>query len=301
MKNTSRLFALGTLASLLLLTACGGGEDAADMEVTIPDAPGAAIETIGKELEKGNGGILWQAMPASYQADLTAVAQLAGAKVDAELYNKGFAMVGRLAAVADKQKEFILNSNLGGPRPPEQIASIEAAWPSIIGFVETVAQSPIASAEGLQSFDGKEFSETTISSLIGYSEDLAALSGEPDPLQFGSVEVIESTETTAQLELKTPDGAVAAENFTKVEGRWVPTEMASGWSASMAQAKAQLESLTAEDMAKNKPQILGVLTMLDGILTQIEAAETQAQFDQSLQGAMMPLMGLFMMQQGMGQ
>ena len=40
--------------------------------------------------------------------------------------------------------------------------------------------------------------------------------------------------------------------------------------------------------------------MVEGILTQIEVAETQEQFDQALQGAMMPLMGLMMMQQGMG-
>ena len=45
---------------------------------------------------------------------------------------------------------------------------------------------------------------------------------------------------------------------------------------------------------------MGVITMFEGILTQIEAAETQEQFDQALQGAMMPIMGLMMMQGGMG-
>jgi len=53
-------------------------------------------------------------------------------------------------------------------------------------------------------------------------------------------------------------------------------------------------------MAAQKPQIMGVLTMIDGVLTQIAAAETQEQFDQSLKGAMMPIMGLIMMGQGMG-
>jgi hypothetical protein len=46
--------------------------------------------------------------------------------------------------------------------------------------------------------------------------------------------------------------------------------------------------------------MMGVLTMIDGVLAQIAAAETQEQFDQSLKGAMMPLMGLMMMGQGMG-
>jgi hypothetical protein len=68
----------------------------------------------------------------------------------------------------------------------------------------------------------------------------------------------------------------------------------------MADAKAQLEAITPEQITQNKPQILGALTMFESVLLQIEAAETQEQFDQALQGAMMPIMGLIMMQQGMG-
>ena len=40
---------------------------------------------------------------------------------------------------------------------------------------------------------------------------------------------------------------------------------------------------------------MGMITMLDGILTQLNTAETQEQFDQALQGAMIPI-GLLMMQ-----
>jgi NAD kinase len=66
----------------------------------------------------------------------------------------------------------------------------------------------------------------------------------------------------------------------------------------MADAKAQLEGISSEEMAKKKPQIMGMITMVDGILTQLESAQTQEQFDQALQGAMMPI-GMLMMQ-GMG-
>ena len=303
MKSASKILLPGAAFCALLMTACGGSEDAASgapAEVTIPDAPDAAIETIASQLAEGNGGILWKAMPASYQADLNSIAQLAGAKVDAELYNKSFALIDRLADVADKQKTFILNTELGGSQPEEQIAKVEATWPSIIGFVKTITDSPIASVEGLQGFKGQEFFDGTVSDLIGYTEDLAELSGESDPLQFGSVKLLESTDDTALLELTSPDGDVETEAFTKVESRWVPTEMATEWASSMAEAKAQLEAISPEEIAQNKPQIMGVLTMADGILTQLDAAETQEQFDQALQGAMMPLMGLMMMQQGMG-
>jgi len=295
MSITQKILFPCAAVSAFIFTACGGSS-----EVTIPDAPDAAIETIAKELTAGNGGILWQAMPTSYQADVNEIAQLAGTKVDAELYNKSFSLIGRLVEVADKQKGFILNTKLGGEQPAEQIAKVEAAWPSIIGFVKTITTSSIASSEGLQSFDGQAFCDVTVSALVKYSKDLAVLSDEPDPLQFGKVKLIESTETTAKLEITSPDGTVESEEFTKVENRWVPTEMATDWTTQMADAKAQLEAISLEEMAQKKPQIMGAITMFEGILTQLEAAETQEQFDQALQGAMMPIMGLMMMQGGMG-
>ncbi len=299
MKVTSTILLPGAALCALFMAACGGS-DKAPAEVTIPDAPDAAITTIGEQLAEGNGGILWKAMPASYQTDVNSIVQLASSKVDAELYNKSFALIDRLADVADKQKAFILNTELGGAKPEEQIAKVEAAWPSIIGFVKTITHSSVASVEGLQTFEGQNFCDTTISGMIAYAGDLAALSGEANPLEFGTVKLLESTDSTAMLELTSPDGTVESEEFTKVEGRWVPTEMATEWATSMADAKAQLEAISPEEIAQNKPQILGVLTMVEGILTQLDAAETQEQFDQALQGAMMPIMGLMMMQGGMG-
>ena len=40
---------------------------------------------------------------------------------------------------------------------------------------------------------------------------------------------------------------------------------------------------------------MGMITILDGILTQLYTAETQEQFDQALQGALIPI-GLSVMQ-----
>ena len=71
--------------------------------------------------------------------------------------------------------------------------------------------------------------------------------------------------------------------------------MASVWDLQVEQAKSQLSAVTDEERLARRPQLLGALTMIDGLLTQINAAETQAQFDQAVQGAMMPLFGLMMM------
>ncbi|MEC7230347.1 MAG: hypothetical protein VXV91_04020, partial [Verrucomicrobiota bacterium] len=260
----------------LFFTACGAG--ISSTTVTIPDEPFAAMQTIGDEVIAGNYSILWHAMPTSYQTDINAIARLAGSKVDPEIYDKSFGLFGRFAEVADKQKLFILNTSLVGKQPAEQIAEIEAAWPSIIGFVQTIVTSSISSSAGLRAFDGQVFSEETLPELFKYSNDLAAISNEENPfgsLQFGSLKTVESTDTTAVLEITFASGDVEAVDFTKVENRWVPAEIAINWSTEMAAAKKQLQAISSEEIAKNKPQLMGMITMLDGILTQLNTAKTQ--------------------------
>ena len=280
----------------LFFTACGAG--ISSTTVTISDEPSAAMQTIADEVTAGNCGILWHAMPTSYQTDINAIAQLAGSKVDPEIYDKSFGLVSRFAEVADKQKLFILNTKLGGELAAEQMAEIEAGWPSIIGFIHTIVTSSISNSAGLRAFDGQVFFEQTLPALFKYSNDLAAISNEENPfgsLEFGSMKTVESTDTTAVLEITFTKGGVETKCLTKIENRWVPTEIAIIWSTEIGDAKKQLEAISYEEMAKNKPQIMGMITMLDGILTQLNTAETQEQFDQALQGAMIPI-GLLMMQ-----
>ncbi len=176
----SKTLALGLTASALIFTACGkqSEEAATPAGVTIPDAPDAAIQTVITEFAQGNGGILWQAMPGSYQSDVTTLAQLAGSKIDPELYDKSFAVIARLAEVVEKQQAFILGSSFMEDRSVEELAQLEAALPSVIGIVNTIATSELASTTGLLAFDGQAFFDTTVSKCAEYSEALTQLAGE---------------------------------------------------------------------------------------------------------------------------
>ena len=303
---------LGLVAGALTFSACSKKGDDSESKVeagiessavTIPDAPDAAMQTILSEFANGNGAILWQAMPSVYQADVNTMVQLAGSKLDAEIYDQSFALIGRLGQVVDKQKAFILGTEMG-QRSAEDLANLEAALPAIVGWIETLAASDIASIAGLQAFEGQAFFDTTVSKLTAYGIELSKLAGQEGPsfedLRSVGVSPVEVTETEATLQITVPGEPAETEKFVKVENRWVPAEMATQWTQGVTEVKAKLEAISPEEISAKKPQFMGVLTMIDGVLTQIESAETQAQFDQAVQGAMMPFMGLMMMSQGFG-
>ena len=291
--SISKKIALGLTAGALLLTGCGKkAEEAA--AVTIPDAPDAAIQTVITEFAKGNGGILWQAMPASYQSDVNTLAQLAGSKIDPEVYGKSFATIARLAEVIDQQQALILNSSFMQGRSTEEMAQLEAALPSIVGLLGAITSSELASTAGLLNFNGQDFFDTTVSQFTQYAETLGQLAGDESVLSDymnAVVSVVQADDMQATLSTTIPGQEPLEQVFTKVEQRWVPSEMASDWSSEIAEAKAELDATFIEDMAAQKPQIMSVLAMIDGVLAQIAAAENQQQFDQSLQGAILMMVG----------
>ncbi len=305
--------AVGTMSlGAIIFTGCGQSSDSNDAsaspgasEAELSGSPEVAVQAIAHALGEGEGGVLWQAMPASYQSDVTEVVRLAGTKLDAEIYDKIFAMLDRTVNVADQQKEFMFNTSLGSAPSAEEIEKFRAAWPSVVHLVTTLTQSSLASTEGLQSFDGQAFFSDTVSAVLKDMDALSQLNPGEDQAtlsEYKNAEVvyIEGTDTEATLQMDLPDGSSETETFVKIEDRWVPKEMADDWETSMANARLKLEAINPEQIAQQKPQIMSVFAMMDGVLTQIENAETQEQFDQALQGAMMPIMGLMMMGQGMG-
>ncbi|MEO0510621.1 MAG: hypothetical protein AAF065_12260 [Verrucomicrobiota bacterium] len=308
--NFYQLAVFPLMAAVFISTACGKKSSdealpAAVEEVDIPETPAAAIQSIVREVASGNGSVLWQAMPASYQDDVNQVAQLAGEKIDSEIYDRVFSTVGRVSQVADKQKEFLFNAGLGTKPPEEQIAKLREAWPSIMELFNSVTSSSISSTELLKNFDGKTFFDETVSPMLLNMDVLSKINPDPDQPPLSAfreavVNYIEGTDTMAKLEMVMPNGDVQVEDFIKVENSWVPKEMADEWVGKIAEMRSQLENIDVAQIAQMKPQLMGVFTMIDGVLTQIDEAETQEQFDQALQGAMMPLMGLMMMGHGIG-
>lgn len=257
-----------------------------------PDEPVLALELITRELAEGNGGIIWDAMPASYQNDINSVAHLLAEKVDAELYNKIFYLIRRIIDVANKQEKFIFNTNFGDKISEENLVKVEAAWSPIIGLTKCLSRSSIANADGLKSFDGQSFFGSTVSSLIRYTTDIVLSSGGKKPFEYSSIDLLESNNKRTILGLTSASGTVQRMEFTNLQGRWIPTNISSEWVKTMAEFKRKLEAINPEELAKNKPRLIALIAMLEGVLKQMDMAETQVQFDLSLQRAVLPLVGL---------
>ena len=151
----------------------------------------------------------------------------------------------------------------------------------------------------------RSFFEETVSSVLKDIDALSKLAVEGAQMPILSYEdavvsLVDGGDLSATLEIKLPNSVTESAVFSKVDNCWVPQDLAVNWTSQIEQARAQLGAVDPIQLAQQKPQKLNIIAMVVGVLTQIEGAETQEQFDQALRGALVPLMGLLFIGQGLG-
>jgi hypothetical protein len=168
-------------------------------------------------------------------------------------------------------------------------------WDRIMEFASTLLGSEISTVEGLKSLDPPAFLAGTGSALVKLIREAPPSSAAPDgnvslaQLRAAKISIVKAEGDTATLSM-TVEGKPPAEFMLKrVDGKWLPTEMADGWAAKMGMAKLGLGQM---NVAAQKPQAMLMLQMADGVLEQLLAAKDEAAFNAAL-APIMALIGQF--------
>jgi len=86
------------------LTGSASGDSEVLPPVAIPDSPDGAIVAVSRALAEGNPRGLWDALPASYQADVTSLIHDYAQTTDPVMWDRGFGIAGRIAGVLREKK-----------------------------------------------------------------------------------------------------------------------------------------------------------------------------------------------------
>ena len=274
------------------------------------------IRMIGAEVEKGNLGIMWHALPISYQADVNDLVHTFAGKMDRDIWNKGFGVAGKTLTVLKSKKDFILAQEALKSAPIETDA-MSQNWDALVDLLAILVNSDISDLDKMKALDVgsflngpmKEFTTKAIAMSKSVSPQAASMISGSVP----KVTTLKDDGDTVTLKIEGPalppglsgasaasggdvfaDGAVGADVdvavevedagprevvAVRVEGRWLPKEMVDGWPASIAAAKQAINGLSTDALAQNKQKILGGIAMVDGILDQLMNAQTADEFN----------------------
>ncbi len=273
------------LGVFAVLAACGG----------VPGSPEGTVKAFGSAMADNDVGFVWDALPEPYQDDVDQIIAEVAGKLDEQVYDKTFLVMGKLVDVLDDQSEYILHSQMAGGMGVD-VEALEDDWDSVLEFVETFVESDISSLDGLADLDVGAFLDQTATQLMDQAERLATLDEQGrkqweervESLSKIEVEVVEESDGQATLEVKVPGQPSMRMELAEVDGRWVPRELADDWEQMVSGIKRELAQV---DFAANKAQYMQILGALEGTLDTLAGAESQEEFDQALQSSIPLVMG----------
>jgi hypothetical protein len=250
--------------------------------ISIPDSPEGTVETIVENLNSGKTEVIWEAMPRSYQEDVNSLVSDFAGKMDEELWSKGFGVVRKLIEVTRKQKDFIFNTPMMNEfqEVGEQKDLLFEKWDDITEGLDILEKSEFSDLDKLKKFDGQKFFSGTLKKMSKIGDGFEDIPGFSEKVSLSDLKVEKTEQKGDEATLKiTIAEEITEQKMVKVEGRWVPKDLADKWKETMDSARESLSEMSQEDMWKDKTKYLSLIAAVDTVLDQLIKAKTQAEFD----------------------
>ena len=219
----------------------------------------------------GDFAAAWNALPASYQTQITDVVKLFATKIDANLWTGAQGALKNVAGAALKKAEFAFED--------------EEDRPDMIRLVSKAAAV-------LNAATYEDVKAGNIAKVLAAK-----------PLQMpGVTDALPAFKMPALTAKQNEDGTVEIsdgdddETFALVDGKWIPKELTEDFEESMKEAKANLA--TFEIPAAMKPQLAAMFPMVSNAAKKAAKAQTKEDFQQSMMQGFMPFMMMAMSMQG---
>ena len=262
----------------------------------IPDSPDGTVRFVMEQLADRHPEVLWQALPPTYQKDITELTHSFAAKMDPDVWSAAFALGGRTAALLRDKKDIILASSFADMAGEER-DSLANGWDAGVGFLDSFFSSDVSRLDALETIDWGSYLATTGRDLMNLAAERSKASGEDTfdeeitkKLEQAKIELVSRDGDSATVKVSAPDEDPEDIELTRVEGRWVPSEMADDWDSEVAEAKQKLAALSDEEIEQSSMQTMMFIGMLDGVVAQLETVETTEEFEQAIQGILGPFL-----------
>lgn len=278
------LFA-GLAAGSLFFTSCGDkkadtGVDKSNLKAN------EAVDNWKKDMTEGRVASLWDALPSTYQSDVSSIIHSVGEKVDAEVYDEAMKTVSAATALLKNKKSMILEmAKEQTPKGMEsQVENVEANYDSIVGLLNAIATSDAKSVDGLKKLDVAKF----LGDIQTHTKELASLASlagdEMEKIKSATATLISESGDTAEVEMTVEDSKKTVK-FVKKDDRWIPEDMANEWPDMMKEAKAGIGEMSKME-PEQKQQALMMMGMVQSTIKSLEEAETKEEMMEKMGGLM---------------
>lgn len=248
------------------------------------ESPDKALRELLAGLRAGKPQALWEFLPPGYRRDVNDLVHEFAAAMDAELWNRTFAVGRRTVKLLKTRKPEIMRSEAWQRIDGFDRKRFEQDFDGFLAMAELLVHSDLAELQKLKTIDVGRFLATTgqgiVNRLPGFSEMLPA---------NAKVKLLSTDGNTAKLQLIDGENVSTVE-FVRVEGKWIHQSLAAGWDASIGRIRREFKTkLEPKQLALRKRNVLKNLGEFEKRLDALERAQPGDEFQQRLAGS--PLLG----------
>jgi hypothetical protein len=253
------------------------------------------VDMVRDGLQAGNTIVIWDALPPNYQKDIEGVVTAFAKRLDSRTFDMVRKTRNTVIDILKKQKTFILNSSVL-QIPSEAKADIERSYPQGVAVLESYLAKELLDGKRLQKGDLRSLLDPYFRNIQTSAEAVVDSLPDNNPMKeeikrleaFGvggfPYEVKQISATKAEITFQPPPGAPSGNpppvSLTLAEGRWLPTDMVSGWESGMQQAKAMIGFMNPDMIHQG---VSSFLFLLNAPLNNLKNSKTQEDFDRNLQ------------------
>jgi hypothetical protein len=274
---------------LLITIGCGAGSSD---QLAIPDTPDGTVRVVVDGLVQHHPEIVWNALPASYQQDVSDLSREFAETVDPSVFDRAVAVVRKGVVVLQSKKGLILSS-----RYLEQshfdVETVDVLWEASIHMIDSLLASDLADLATLKEIDVEAFLSTTGTALMDSAAEMPAES--PEMVSFSEraavweqieVELLSKDGERAVVLLTVPDKEPIEMPMVLIEDRWIPTELSTQWPVAVDRARTRIEMFGSDEAAQIRVQVLFGIGIVEGFIDQIVLMETTDEFDDLVGGVL---------------
>lgn len=280
------LRALSCLVVAFLAIGCG------PKRAAIPESPPEAMKAVVDGLGDHRPQVLWDALPPSYQTDIREVVSAFCDNMDPAIYDRGFRVLGKAVQVLQEKKDYLAKSPIALSTPLFE-SLMGSQWNDTVGLLDAIARSDFSTLAGLRQADPGRVLATTGHRVMAGLDSMRILAQRSPGLnrweQMGQdlkearLLFVKADEAHGRLKITAgTNSALKDVELTRVEGRWMPSEMAAAWKQRIAESKERMAKLSGPEFAKAKPIISMVLGTLEVSMDSLLRAKSQEEFDRKL-------------------
>ncbi len=264
-----------------------------------PNDPAAGARNVMTGLTNRKLRALWDFLPSGYQDDLQSLTRQFATKMDPEIWGRVIAIVRRSASILREKEPWLQTPAANTPKAAggANAAPEPVNYKAVAALLDALADSELGDLDRLKKIDVGAWCDGVGVQLLEQLHQFAErMPNDPLARTMTGVADLELKSRKPKgdeviIEIIAPRELPVEIPYVKVDGKWIPRDLANGWIEAVGESRARMAvALSEENLAAAKPQILTALGFFDEWLGRLEKAKTKEEFDfawsQGLQNSM---------------